>query len=183
MAQSWRMRPRPGHSPAPPLDGDTLKQLALGYVGRYATSCARLSDYLERKLKQRGWAGPGTPPVAALIAHFVDLGYVDDQAFATARAASLQRRGYGVRRIGEALRAAGITESDRDLARDSVASGGWAAAIAFARRRRFGPFATVAPDRAVRQRAIAAMLRAGHPFEFVIRIVESPIGSVPEEDG
>ncbi|WP_414900067.1 RecX family transcriptional regulator [Sphingomonas flavalba] len=183
VAQSWRMRPRPGHSTAPPLDDDSLSRLALGYVGRYATTRARLAAYLERKLTQRGWAGEGDPPVAALVARFADLGYVDDLAYANARAMALQRRGYGERRISVALRVAGIADADRVSVEDSAKAGGWAAALAFARRRRFGPFAPRPPDRAARQRAIAAMLRAGHPFEFVIRIVEWPFGTVPDEDG
>lgn len=183
VAQSWRMRPRPGHTPAPPLDDDSLSRLALGYVGRYATTRARLTAYLERKLAQRGWAGEGDPPVATLVARFASLGYVDDLAYANARARVLQRRGYGARRIGAALRAAGIADTDRASVEDSAAAGGWAAALALARRRRFGPFAPIPPDRAARQRAVAAMLRAGHPLEFVIRIVEWPFGTVPDEDG
>ena len=76
------------------------------------------------------------------------LGYVDDRAFAAARAAALGRRGYGERRVGEALRAAGIDEEDGAEARQAARDGAWTAALRFAERRRIGPFAAAEADRA-----------------------------------
>jgi regulatory protein len=51
----------------PPLDGERLRAIALTYVGRYATSCARLAAYLDRKIAERGWSDQAPPPVAAII--------------------------------------------------------------------------------------------------------------------
>ena len=98
--------------PRPPLDAEALERLALFYAGRYATTRARLAAYLRRKVKERGWEGAGPPPVERLVERFAELGYVDDRGFASARAASLLRRGYGERRVAEALRGAGIAEDD-----------------------------------------------------------------------
>ena len=66
-----------------------LEELALAYVARFATSSAKLDGYLRRKLRERGWAGEGEPPVARLVERFVALGYIDDLAFARARSGSL----------------------------------------------------------------------------------------------
>ena len=55
---------------------------------------------------------PASRRSSALVERMAALGYVDDRAFAAARAAALGRRGYGERRVGEALRAAGIDEED-----------------------------------------------------------------------
>ena len=52
----------------------------------------------------------------------------------------------------------------------AVAAEGLDSALAFARRRRIGPFATVAADRAQREKQIAAMIRAGHSFTLARRI-------------
>ena len=79
--------------PRPPLDAERLERLALHYVGRYATTRAKLAAYLQRKLKERGWAGDSPPAVERLVERFSDAGYIDDAAFASARAAALQRRG------------------------------------------------------------------------------------------
>jgi regulatory protein len=166
----------------PPLDEAGLEQAALFYAGRYATSRAKLRIYLARKLRERGWAGAGEPPLDALVERMAGLGYVDDRAFASARAAALSRRGYGARRVDAALRAAGIGENDAAEARDVAADGAWAAALRFAERRRIGPFAAAQADRPGRERAFAAMLRAGHPAGFARRILAAPPGEIPEAD-
>ena len=51
-----------------------LRDLAIHYVGRYATSRKKLSDYLLRKLRERGWESENAADVEGLIADFVRLG-------------------------------------------------------------------------------------------------------------
>ena len=150
--------------PPQPLDARRLNDLALHYVARFATSAAKLEDYLKRKLRERGWHGDGDPGVAALTEKLVAAGYVDDAAFAKARSGSLLRRGYGARRITQTLQAAGIGETERAAARVGAAAQRQAA-LTMARKRRFGPFGTSELDRPQREKQIAAMLRAGHPLE------------------
>ncbi|MBO0750062.1 MAG: RecX family transcriptional regulator, partial [Porphyrobacter sp.] len=82
-----------------PLDSARLQELALAYVARFSTTAAKLERYLLRKLRERGWDGPGEPQPGALVERYVELGYVDDEAFARARASGLLRRGYGERRV------------------------------------------------------------------------------------
>ena len=110
------------------------------------------------------------------------LGYVDDRAFAAARASALSRRGYGARRVGAALHAAGIAEEDAADAREIAASQAWQAALRFAERRRIGPFAQVEMDRPARDKALASMLRAGHPMGIARRFVAARCGEIPEPD-
>jgi regulatory protein len=167
----------------PPLDGEGLERAALFYAGRYATTRAKLRFYLARKLKERGWAGEGAPPLDALVERLAGLGYVDDRAFAASRSAALVRRGFGARRVGEALRAAGIEEEDAAEAKQSAEAAAWEAALRFAERRRIGPFAASEADQKGRDKAFAAMARAGHPTDLVRRIVGARPGSVPDADG
>lgn len=183
MAQTWRSGRGGGAARAArPLDEAALERTALRYVERYATTRAKLGSYLQRKLRERGWAGPGEPAIAGLVERFGELGYVDDEAFATARGAALTRRGYGPRRVAQALRAAGIGEEDAAPAEQSAREGGWEAALAFARRKRIGPFAMEAPDRPGRQKALAAMLRAGHDVVMARRLVSATPGDIPGWD-
>ena len=168
--------------PRPPLDGEALERLALFYAGRYATTRAKLRAYLHRKLRERGWAGEGEAPVEGLAERLAALGYVDDRAFASGRAASLGRRGYGERRIRDALAAAGISEEDGAEARERSRAEAWDAALRFAERRRIGPFAEAESGRPEREKALAAMLRAGHPLAIARRLVTAPPGIVPEPD-
>ena len=167
----------------PPLDAETLEQAALSYAGRYATTRAKLAAYLTRKLRERGWNGAGEPPTGRLVERMATLGYVDDRAFASARAAALSRRGYGARRIGAALRGAGIGDEDAADARGIAAASAWDAALRFAERRRIGPFARAEADRPAREKALAAMLRAGHPMHIARILVSARPGEVPQADG
>ncbi len=169
-------------SPPPPLDAQRLERLALFYVGRYAVTRAKLIAYLVRKVRERGWEGEGAPQTESLADRFVALGYIDDAAFATARAGALGRRGYGVRRVDQALRADGIGEGDSAEALEEAREGAWAAALRFATRKRIGPFAAERPDRPGREKAFAAMLRAGHPMDLARRLIDAAPGIVPDEE-
>lgn len=168
---------RQGRKPRPPLDAAALDRLALHYLGRYATTRAKLAAYLHRKLVERGWNGERPPEVAALVERMAALGYVNDRAFAEARGAALGRRGLGICRVAEALRHAGVSEEEAAPARETAETEAWERALAFARRRRIGPFAREAGDDPdVRRKALAAMLRAGHPMDLAMRIVRTSAG-------
>jgi regulatory protein len=98
--------------PPSPLDVAAMERLALRYVERFATTRGKLADYLRRKIRERGWDGePGDP--VALAEKLAELGYIDDRAFAEARASALGRRGLGARRVAGALREARIARSPR----------------------------------------------------------------------
>jgi len=156
--------------PRPPLDASALERLALRYVERYATTRGKLTAYLARKIRERGWEGMPADP-AALAERMAGLGYVDDRAFAEARAAAMGRRGLGARRVQEALRFAGIEDEDREALTPVLKEDETRAALTFARRRRIGPYAREAVERELRERQIGAMVRAGHSPALARRIV------------
>jgi regulatory protein len=171
-----------GRRAKPPLDAAGLEQIALFYAGRYATTRSKLASYLGRKVRERGWAEAQSPPIDVLVERMAALGYVDDRAFASAKAGSLSRRGYGARRVGEAFRAAGIGEDDGAEAREIANEGAWEAALRFAERRKIGPFSAAQADRPALEKALAAMLRAGHPAGLARRIVAARPGEIPQPD-
>jgi regulatory protein len=161
------------------LDLESLNAMALAYVARYATSCARLRAYLLRKLRERGWHDEGNvPPVEALVERIASLGYVDDAAYAAGRGAALRRRGLGERRIGQALRAAGV---EQEAGAPQTEEQQLEAALVMARRRRIGPFASGERDREQRRRDVAMLLRAGHGVETARRVAAMRPGEGPEE--
>ena len=167
----------------PPLDQKQLQELALRYVGRYATTRAKLGAYLMRKIRERGWNDVGGPDAQTIAERFAELGYIDDAAFALSKSRALTSRGYGKRRLIEKLYAAGVDDEDSAAARAHADQEAVAAALRFAERRRIGPFATAeSPDRRDRDRAIAAMLRAGHGFALARAIVGLAPGAAVELD-
>jgi regulatory protein len=167
----------------PPLDAAKLDELALSYVGRFATSRVKLVGYLTRKLRERGWAGDDEPPVNDLADRMIRLGYVDDRAYAVAKARSLTAKGYGRRRVEQALFHAGIGEENRGEAHQLAAAEAYQAVLRFARRKAIGPYAAARPDPRGRERALAAMIRAGHDYRLARTVVDLDPGEFPDWEG
>ena len=171
MARSGAPRPRP------PLDDKGLEELGLRYVGKYATTRSKLGAYLVRKLRERGWEGAGAPDIEGMADRFSELGYIDDAAYALAKSRALSSRGYGRRRLDQKLLQAGIGEEDGAAARGHAEREALEAALRFAQRRRIGPFRSSGSDPKVREKGIAAMVRAGHAFAVARAIVDWPVDS------
>lgn len=168
----------------PPLGEAELRDLALSYAARFASTGARLEAYLVRKLRERGVAVDAEGreariDVPALVARLVELGYVDDAAYARMRTRDLGARGYGARRVEQALWAAGVDETIRaETAPGEGASR--RAAVLMAQKRRLGPFGSAPDDgadpllvRKAHEKAVAAMLRAGHDYAHVRFILDA----------
>ncbi|MEM1196168.1 MAG: RecX family transcriptional regulator [Pseudomonadota bacterium] len=178
---------------AAPLDETALRDLALAYVARFSTTAAKLEAYLARKIRERGVAEDADGryrelDIPGLVARLVELGYVDDDAYARSRSRDLTGRGFGQRRVEQALRAAGVEEQTRaHNAPDEAASR--RAALLLARKRGFGPFARMVgePDEAPeaarkrREKQVAAMLRAGHLYDHIQFILEASDAQSVEE--
>lgn len=152
----------------------------MAYVGRFATSRAKLARYLARKLRERGWEGAGDPPIERIVERCARNGFVDDAAFALAKARSLSSRGYGSGRVRQDLHAAGIGEEDMRPARALADDEAVEAALRFARRKRVGPFASQTMDREVREKALAAFVRGGHSYGLAKAILALEPGVEPD---
>ncbi|MEM6858822.1 MAG: RecX family transcriptional regulator [Pseudomonadota bacterium] len=176
-----------------PLDETALRDLALAYVARFATTAAKVEGYLARKIRERGVAEDadgrvGELDVTGLVTRLVELGYIDDEAYARGRSHDLTQQGYGKRRVEQALWAAGIEETTRaENAPDEAA--GRRAAMRLAKKRGFGPFARGpkggehSPEAAhkLREKQVAAMLRAGHLYDHIRFILEAADADAVEE--
>ena len=162
----------------PPLTAARLHEMALAYVARFATSAAKLEAYLARKLRERGWdeEGEGAGAVAAIVARCVEAGYVDDESYARMKTGSLLRRGLGQRRINQTLSHDGIAAELREEVAPEPREAR-AAVLALARRKGLGPFtrgreAGERLDPALRDKQMAALLRAGHSSALARAIVD-----------
>jgi regulatory protein len=177
------MHSRKPRKERPPLDTPKLEEMALRYAGRFATTRAKLIFYLNRKLRERGWADGQAPDVDAIADRFARLGYVDDAGFALSKARSLAGRGYGKARLVQSLRAAGVADADGAEARQHAQANSVDAALRFAQRRKLGPFGTGDMDPKARERALAAMVRAGHGFPLSRAILAiSPADDLPMDE-
>jgi regulatory protein len=179
------------------MDADARQKsesLALYYVGRFAVTQAKLQKYLSRKIREKFPDEENThEAIEAIVEKMVALGYVNDAAYAQARVRSLSRKGLGARRITGDLHYAGVDEPTRETALEEGDHDPLAAAHAFARRKRLGRYAVEGVDEVhdegegdeasahndkpqhndkAHQKAVAAMLRAGHSYAIVKQVLE-----------
>ena len=159
---------------------ELLDAWALGYLGRYASSAENLRRVLTRRARRYSpeAAQRAAGLIDAIVTRYRESGLLDDAAYAAARAASLQRRGDSLKAIRARLAAKGVTgeiaaEAIAGL-HDRAADPDLAAACAFARRRRLGPFRRGAADR---RRELAAFARAG----FSRRTAEAVLACADDE--
>jgi regulatory protein len=172
------------HSAAPggELTPDLIEGWALHYLERFASSAQNLRRVLLRRAFRRGARDAERQRAAAalidaLIARYCAAGLIDDAAYAAGRVESLRRRGYSQQAIRARLAQKGVAaalaaqalaaaapESDPDLA----------AACAFARRRRLGPYRRGPVDR---ERELKAFARAG----FARSVAEAVLACADEE--
>lgn len=146
-------------------------------MARYATTEAGLVRVLDRRIGRWAHAAgtEGTEPdlVAAGVAAaraaartvaraLVQSGVVDDAAFAGSRARSLTRAGRSRRAVGAHLASKGVAHAVAQAAMPEP-DAELAAALAYARRRRLGPFRLQDGDEDTRRRELGAMARAGFP--------------------
>jgi regulatory protein len=110
-------------------------------------------------------------------------GLLDDRAYAEAQTASLHRRGIARRRIGQRLGARGVARDevasalsslDESHGGDSADATDQRAALAFARRKRLGPFRAAAERKARRNRDLAALACAGFAYHLARRVIDAP---------
>jgi len=167
--------------PPAPVSAAALQRKAAWYVERYGGNSAALRRVLQRKVAQASAfhetdQTQATALVESTVARFRDLGLVDDDAWALARARRWLRRGVPSRAIRGRLKAAGIAEPQIAAALEALRAQGspdLRAAVAYARRRRFGPYAPDEKRAAQRQRQLAAMGRAGFSWSVAVRVLDA----------
>jgi regulatory protein len=144
-----------------------LEEWALSYLARFASSEEALRRVLLRRARRHcrddtASLGRISLDIEGLLSRYRDRGLLDDAVYAESRARSLWRRGASLPAIAHALRAKGIeralVQGSLERLRTENADPDLAAACAFARRRRLGPFRRAAADPVRERRSFA---RAG----------------------
>ncbi len=158
-----------------------LENAALHYLSRYATSAENLRRVMMRKVDRSARfhdtdAEEGQVHVEDMIRRFMASGLLNDAAYARARAESLHRRGNSARMIRSKLRQKGVAQDVIGLALEALgedaAETELAAAAAYARRRRFGPYAARKPSADQREKQLAALSRAGFSYDVARRVLD-----------
>ncbi len=178
-------RPR---SPPRRITAQSLENIALHYLERFASSSATLRRVLLRRVERAAAVhgddvAAGAALVDALIARYLAAGLLDDRVYAAQKAASLHRRGtsrYGLR--GK-LAQKGLAPDLIDAAVAEVMAeqgGDLAAAAALARRRRLGPYREAVRRAEYRHKDLAAFARAGFGRDLAERVLNAEDGAALE---
>ena len=177
----------------------------MAHLARFAASEAGLMRVLDRRIQRwsRQAMAAGTDPdeirqqqqqarhdAGLVVADMVRLKLLDDTVFAEGRARALSRGGRSRRAIAAHLANRGIdaerivqaVRTAQNETLDDAAQAELAAAMVQARKRRLGPFAVASdedagPERgqAARQRALAALARAGFSHDVAISALDADI--------
>jgi regulatory protein len=173
---------------------DYLMNYATWYLERFAASRARLEKLMRGKIRL-SVAEYGTDPDEAIgwmnsvLSACEKAGFINDDAYARGRARSLLRKGKAMRVIAADLSERGIASDQIDDAiRDLRAEADQAAyeevrgtdpniaaAAAYARRRRLGPWRRPDIRDEKREKDMAALARQGFGYDTATRIINSDL--------
>jgi regulatory protein len=177
MQEKRRKRPRR-------ITPEYLERAALHHLERYASS----SENLRRVLTRRVWKAARLAEdghavdeeqaaawIEAVVEKLQRSGLLDDRAYAEGRVVALRRQGESARGIAMKLGAKGVPRDtvDAALELDEPENDDVAAAVAYARRRRLGPWRKPDERDERRDRDLAALARKGYRLELCRRVIEA----------
>ncbi|MEN8197593.1 MAG: RecX family transcriptional regulator, partial [Pseudomonadota bacterium] len=176
-------RNKPERRPPKKATAKHLENVALWYLQRFAASADSLRRVLMRRVEKSARAHDtdreeGAAFVEDIIARFRRSGLLDDRVYAEGRTLSLHRRGVSTHGIRARLAAKGVGAEDIDAAlaglREESDDPDLVAAIAYARRRRIGPYRTRGDRDELKERDLAALARQGFGYDIARRVIEAP---------
>ncbi|MGE4064069.1 MAG: regulatory protein RecX [Rhodospirillaceae bacterium] len=161
-----------------------LENIARFYIERFATTSVHLRRVLSRRAERARRAHGGDQAeisawIEQIVERLLQLKLIDDARYAADRAMSLRRLGRGPGRIRALLAAKGVPRAiiERVIKETAETASGedasLTAAIAYAKRRRFGVFGEAVSDKLASAkkttRELAALGRAGFSYAIARR--------------
>ena len=168
----------------------SLRNAALYYLQRYASSSENLREVLTRRVRRAERhheidRDEAASWIDAIVEDFQKSGLLDDRTYAEARVQTMFRQGRSQRRMALELRNKGVASADIDAALATLATEHQAhdrtAALRYVRRRRLGPYRQRAREE-YRDRDLAAVARAGFDYETARRVIDAESVESLEED-
>lgn len=169
----------------------SLANAALHYLSRYAASEASLRRVLENKIRRAAMQHAEFAADAdrqrllrgeidKLVEQHKRTGAINDAAFADAKVHSLRRQGRSGRLIKQKLAVKGLSSQIVEAALEAYNDGAepadveLAAARAFAKKKKLGPYGARAADFEKKRKEIAALARGGFSMDIIRRVLDVP---------
>jgi regulatory protein len=153
------------------IEQGEVRQEAVDAAARLIASRLHSTAELRRKLARKEF-GPAV--VDAVIADLVRMGYLDDAAFAKARASSAARyKQHGKRRAKTELMRAGVSGEVADAALDEVYDRNDSLAVARDLARKQAPRLKKLDPQVARRRLMGMLQRRGFEYEEIKLVVDA----------
>jgi len=168
----------------------SLRNAALYYLQRYASSAKNLHDVLTRRVHRAGRhheidREEAASWISALIQDFQKSGLLDDRIYTEGRVRSMFRQGRSQRLMMLELRNKGVPTDIIEEALAALAEENYApdrtAALRFIQRKRLGPY-RLSSRQEYRDRDLAALARAGFGYETARSVIDTENREILEED-
>jgi len=175
-------KPRPGPKKPRKATPKSLENAAHYHLQRFSWSSENLRRVLGRRVERSAEAhdtdrAEGLAAIDDIIARFERAGLLNDAVYGLARATSLNRRGLSARAINAKLREKGLSADVIEPAIAALAKNHaepeFAAAAAYARRRRLGPYRPPEARFERRERDLGAMARSGFGYDLSLRVIDA----------
>lgn len=167
-----------------PVTQQSLRNAALRYVDRFATSRDNLRSVLMRRVHTSHHHHDTSIEEAVIwIEELLDklekAKFINDQSYAEMRAGSLHRKGNSVRVISMKLKEKGLSEDNISKALDTLRLETDStnlerdAALILAKRRRMGPWRAPEKRAEMKDKDLARLARAGFSYDLAREIIEA----------
>jgi len=166
-----------------PLTRDYLVRATYSYLQRFATTEKNLRRVLDRKVRRRLPESCSEELYAEaklwiddILQKAIGQNLVNDHIFAEGRAKSLIRSGHSKRQTGQKLLAKGVAPDMAAQVIQKLAAQhediDFLSAVKYIRKRRFGAFSLRHDGKALVQKELASMSRAGFSYETASRTLK-----------
>ena len=164
------------------ITAQSLKNIALYYLQRYASSSLNLKSVLMRRVYRSSAhhgssVDEGKALVDEVVSRLQDLELLNDREFAGAQAISMHRRGNSQRAIKIKLYQKGLGKDDIDAAvralEEEFEDIEFIAAATLARRRKLGPYRDGKLRKELYEKDLAALARAGFSYYIAKQVIET----------
>ncbi len=182
MSDKQDQRERRGRKKPAEATPEALHKAALRYIDRYATSTANLRRVLLGRVERAARAhgsdrDAGKAAVEQILARLLEAGLLDDELYAAGQARRHLRTGGSARYMSAKLAAKGLGQATIERAvaglEGLVPDPELSAALAFARRKRLGPYRPTEQRAERRERDLAALDRRGFDLEIARKVIDA----------
>ena len=154
-----------------------LKNIALYYLKRFDSSVDNLRQVLRRRVSDYAYHNPEWNKAEAydwieqILADFERYGYLDDNRYAEIKVKNYVAAGKSARYIAGKLKQKGIAEAVVEELLEEQDYQPFETALAFARKKKIGPYREQEKRAEFRQKDLGALVRAGFDYDTALQVL------------